>query len=355
MHLSFVTYDRPEEKRTYLSGLEDKKPPVRNNLWLDGFEIGVNGFLRPQNLQQIEASAASGTQSPTSSFSLAGNKAATPGKAKTVQEQGQARQLISGRNFRDILEASRPRKLGASLPSALDSLISLRQFAVENKLAKKNGTKLPGKKKFSEQDVRLREWGTVEFGEFMSLQAMSMSSRSPSPSTSILKMAGINHSMIKAERSQNRDEISPSSSFGSSPVSSAYGISFDRVFWDYYDSPKTPGRSLQIQRSPSFELLVSIDGIPGTNNDDSIAASDKSSVGDESDTNVSMKSKSDKHVEQLRKFMDRYNATVCSPQYQDEFSEIGDKTQWSDSMGLMGSGDPEIATTPRAGGKRFDR
>ncbi|KAL3920504.1 MAG: hypothetical protein SGILL_003231 [Bacillariaceae sp.] len=352
MHLSFVTYDRPEEKKTYLSGLEDKKASVRNDVWLDGFHVGANGFLRPHNLNKFESNLSGASQSPRSSFSLVGNRAATPGKAKTVQEQGQARQLISGRSFRDILEASRPRKLGASLPSALESLIILKQFAIDTKLAKKNGMNPPGKKKFTEKEVRLREWGTIEFGEFTPLQAMSMSSRSPSPSTSILKMAGINPAMIKAERSQNSDEISPSSSFASSPISSTYGTSFDRVFWDYYDSPKTPGRALQIQRSPSFELLVSLEGDRETNHDDSIATSDKSSVGDDSDTSVSMKSKGDKHAEQLLKFMEGYDAIVCAPQAEDDVSVTGDKANRDDNAGVL---DLDVVTTPKAAGKRFDR
>ena len=356
MHLSFVTYDRPEEKRVYLNGLEDNKAPVQNSSWLDNFDIGANGFLRPHNFQRTVVTTAGPVprnQSPRSSFSLAGNKAATPGKAKTVQEQGQARQLISGRNFRDILEASRPRQLRASLPSSLESLISLKQFAVDTKLAKKNGSKLPGKKKFTDKDVRLREWGTVEFGDILSLQAMSTSSRSPSPSTSLLKMASINQSLIKAEHSQNSDEISAASSLASSPLSTTYGTSFDRVFWDYYDSPKTPGRALQIQRSPSFEFDRA--SIEGDRSNDSVATSDKSSIGDESDTSVTVKSKADKHAEQLRKFMDAYNSTVCAPQVQDDISEVGEKSQWPDAVGLSGTSDTELANAPKTGVQGLNR
>jgi hypothetical protein len=108
MHLSFVIYDRPEEKRVYLSGLEEKTAPLQTCSWLDAYNIGANGFLRPQKFPQSildnqYSSPKKKITSRTSSFSVLGNRAATPGKAKLVQEQGQARQLISGRKFRDIL------------------------------------------------------------------------------------------------------------------------------------------------------------------------------------------------------------------------------------------------------------
>ncbi|KAG7347429.1 vacuolar membrane-associated protein [Nitzschia inconspicua] len=335
MHLSFVTYDRPEERRVYLSGLEDKHKPVQTNSWLDGFDVGPNGFLRPHHIHQVEPSANSEVKphSPRSSFSLAGNKAATPGRASLVQERGQARQLISGRNFRDILEACRPRQLGASLPLPLQSLLSLKQCAVNKKIAKTMVSNLP-KKEFAPDDIRLHEWGTVDFGDSMQLQTNPRSSRSPSPNTSIFKISGGDQATNKA---QNNDSISPGSSFATSPLSSTYGTSFDRVFWDYYDSPKTPKRAFHMQRSPSFEFDVgSIDAERDTN-EESLAASDnasKSSQGGESDTNTSQASKGDRHLDLLRHSMEGYDTKICKPQMICKPSVPRDKGVVSDPNGL---------------------
>jgi hypothetical protein len=347
MHLSFVTYDRPEEKRVYLSGLEDKTAPVQTSSWLDAYEIGANGFLRPHLFQQdvSPTSPVLKSQSPKSSFSAVGNKAATPGKAKVVQERGQARQLISGRNFRDILEACRPRVLGASLPSSLESLLSLKEFAIETKTARRNGTDPPSKRVFPHRDVRLKEWGTVDFSE-LPLHAMGKSSRGNSPSPSLLKMSIVNQSTMKPEKSQSSDDASNASSYGSTPVSSTYGTSFERVFWDYYDSPKTPG--LQIQKSPSFELDHR--SIEGETNEDSVVASDnasKSSIGGDSDTNQSQKSKVEKQAEYLKKFMDAYNTTVCTAHIQENSIELEEKPQWSESVAL--GQELEVAITPKSG------
>ena len=117
-----------EEKRVYLRGLEeDNSAPVQARNWLDSYELGPNGFAVPRfrHIDDITDSGKKAPSSPKSSFSAVGNQAATPGKAKVVQERGQARQLITGRNFRDILEAARPRALGSSIPSALESILKL--------------------------------------------------------------------------------------------------------------------------------------------------------------------------------------------------------------------------------------
>ena len=353
MHLSFVTYDRPEEKRVYLSGLEEETTPVQANSWLDAYDIGANGFLRPQPFHQPEEPSQSSPvlkpQSPTSSFSAAGNKAATPGKAKLVQERGQARQLISGRNFRDILEASRPRMLGACIPPSLESLLQLKKIGLEAKTAKKNGKEPPKRKTIGDKDIRLKEWGSVDFSE-LPFPAMSRSSRGNSPSPSLLKMAVLNQSAIRSEKSQNSDDASSASSYPT--VSSPYGTSFDRVFWDYYDSPKNPGPALKIQRSPSFEFDNSSIDYGNEMNEDLIIASDnasRSSGGGESESNVSQKSKVERYVEQLKKFMEAYDATVCTPTLQENSIDMGDKpTMFSDTI-VVSDSDNELSSTPKMG------
>jgi len=357
MHLSFVIYDRPEEKQVYLSGLEDKNTPLQSSSWLDAYDIRANGFLRPPKFRQ---NITQGTQSlnpktsMNSSFSAVGNRAATPGKAKLIQEQGQARQLISGRKFRDILEACRPRELGASMPSALQSLLNLRDFARENEAEKNNGTALL-KKPFKETDCRLREWGTVDFND-LTLHSRLKSSRSLSPSQILVRRSIKNQFMTNSDKSfSSNDESSGSSSFRSNSILSTHGTSSDRVFWDYYESPKTPMRAFEMQRSSSIELdelseSVFIDGGPGTT-DDSTAVSDnmsKGSLGDDSASNLAVKSKSEKQADQLRKIMDSYNSMVCRPPIE-ENDEIGEMNQWPDSLMFAPTTEPELASTTKSG------
>lgn len=347
MHLSFVNYDRPEEKRVYLSGLEDEATPVPTSPWLNSYDIGANGFLRPHLFQRDVPPNTSDLKPNVSSFSAAGNKAATPGKAKVVQEHGQARQLISGRNFRDILEACRPRVLGASMPTPLESLLILKQYARELEEAKKNGTEFPAKKRFTDKDVRLREWGTVDFNESLA-QPLSKESRvnSPSPSASFLSSAQ-NHIGIKNVKS---DDASIASSYSSTPGSSKYGTSYDRLFWDNYKSPKTPMRAFQIQPSPSLEFDTAIrraDTEPSANEDfHSISdTASKISVGCDIASNISHPSESDRRFEHLRKIMDSYDSIVCAPRIQ-ESVVADDRSHHSDS-GIIG--EPKVVSPPKSG------
>ncbi len=348
MHLSFVIYDRPEEKRVYLSGLENKTAPVQRGHWLDSYNIGANGFLRPQEFEEstLDNQLLKSKKPNTSSFSAAGNMAATPGKAKVVQEQGQARQLISGRKFTDILEACRPRMLGATMPSALQSLLT--DFASTNEEFNVNSTKeSPAEKK----DYRLREWGTIDFNDF-SLHTRLKASLGASP---MIRRTLRNQSMIASDRSVNssNDDGSGPSSFGSSSFVSVHGTSFDRVFWDYYESPSVPARAFQMQRSASIEYdelgkNVVIDGVPGATDDSSTMSDNisKGSLGGDSETNLSAKSKIDRHADHLKKIMDSYNTMVCQPPHEDN-DDMLERNQWNESTILLA--EPELARAMKAG------
>lgn len=333
MHLSFVEYDRPEEKRVYLSGLEDKAAPVQTSSWFDSYDIGANGFLRPHLYQQDATPTNNELERipSVSSFSAAGNKAATPGKAKVVQEHGQARQLISGRNFRDILEACRPRMLGASLPTPLQSLLSLKLYAMELNEAKKMGSHFPSIKRFVDVSIRLREWGTVDFSELPS-QPVSKASRgnSPSPSGPFFFSA---QNRIGSKGDRN-DEVSDASSYSSTPGSSKFGTSYDRLFWDSYESPKTPIRAFQIQRSASLDLDVS-----------SRLASFENTANDEFATLPDNASALDKHTDQLKKLMDLHDSMICAPRTQ-EISDGDARANYSDSGTIS---EPSVAITTKFG------
>lgn len=340
----------------YLSGLEDTSAPVLASSWLDSYEVGPNGFIRPR-FEQHDADVVTlpapdqKAKSPKSSFSAVGNKAATPGKAKVVQGRGQARQLISGRNFRDILEASRPRVLGASIPSALASILSLKRLSSNSEVT---GDELPSKNCHSAKESSLRVWGTVDFQD-LPTNAMSRSRRGGSPSPSILRGSAHSHSRNSfIEMSQSSDDGSNSSRYTDSPVSSQYGTSYDRLFWEYYKAPKTPKRAFRIQRSRSleFDKFGQFGNESGVEGDDSVSiatdVASKGSLGGDSDTNESQKSKSGKlHTGTLRMFMDKYDGMVCGPSITKDPNLTEVKPQWSGSIVL---GEPsELSSTPKAG------
>ncbi len=350
MHLSFVIYDRPEEKRVYLSGLENKTTRVQRGHWLDAYDIGANGFLRPQEVEEstLDSQPLTPKKPNISSFSAAGNMAATPGKAKVVQEQGQARQLISGRKFTDILEACRPRMLGATMPSPLLSL--LKDFESKNEGDNENDAKESSAEK---KDYRLREWGTIDFND-LSLHTRLKASIGNSPSPMIRRTIR-NQSMINSDRSVNssNDDGSGPSSFGSNSMLSVHGTSFDRVFWDYYEAPSVPARAFQMQRSTSIDYdelgkNVVIDGGPGTT-DDSSTMSDNISKGSLGGDSESTKSKIDRHADYLRKIMDSYDTMVCQPPEEDN-DDMLEKNQWNESTILLT--EPELARAMKAGVQR---
>jgi hypothetical protein len=254
---------------------------------------------------------------PTSSFSAVGNAAATPGRENNTEE----RQLISGRNFRDILDACRPRVTGMRMSSVLVSLLKLHQLASDLERFRLSGAELKVKKRQSDdRNVPLREWGTVDFAE-ISLQSKSKSLvRGDSPSGRKGPIEGA------ADKSEESDSGSNSSSFASH-VSSMFGISYDRLLWDHIDSPTTLNKTIQIQRSPSFEFdklqsTLSLDSITALS-DDSVSLGTShtssggkgSSVGDADwvDANASRLRASEKHVESLRRMMEAHDANACAP------------------------------------------
>lgn len=240
------------------------------------------------------------------------------------------------------------------MPSALQNLLNLRDLAKGNVAEQENKIpplNIPSK----EKDCRLREWGTVDFND-LTLHSRLKSSRSLSPSQILAKRSMKNQFKSDANKSFSSNDESPAcSSYGSSSILSTHGTSFDRVFWDYHESPKAPIRAFQIQRSSSPELgefgkNVVIDGGP-IMTDDSTTLSDnmsKSSVGGDSETNLSVKSKKEKHVEQLKKIMDSYNCMVCRPPFE-ENDEVGDRSQWPDALQLVPATETELGGATKTG------
>ena len=316
MHLSFVNYDREEKQKDGHSKPENSSNTASN--LLDPYEIGPNGFIRPK----IDPDSLSNVKE-IKSFSALGNMAATPGIAKLKHE----RQLISDRDFRDILEACKPRISGTRMPSALASLLILHQLAVDTEKARSTGVKLKAKKQPRAKDLPLREWGTVDFGESYTVQPKYKSNRSSSPSVRRVSPEFLE----KSEGCESVGSNSNSSGFASH-VSSMFSNSYDRVLWDNYESPSTVKNVVQIQRSNSIDfnqlstsLPVPVDSDTALSEESMSLCTDTASrssggkgssgmegewAGD-NDTTASRQSKSEKHAETLRRMMEAHDITSC--------------------------------------------
>ena len=331
MHLSFVNYDRedswPHEHGKQTTKKQGGNNPILQSNWLDSYEIAANGFLRPKiDPSSIRAKNPNGgasrmPKSPTSSFSALGNAAATPGKAKSPQQL----QLISGRDFRDILEACKPRLSGMRMPSSLIYLLKLHQLSIETEKARLSGSEVKIRKSSSSKDIPLREWGTVDFAD-ITIHAKSKLGRSDSPSSRRMSPE------LLLERSEGSESGGSNSSSFASHVSSMFGMSYDRVLWEAGESPSTTKKAIQIQRSPSLEFeplgtplpidsdtVLSEDTISLSSSRGSKGSSGRLSGGAveempaENETPSSLVAKREKHIENLRKLMEAHDTRLCTP------------------------------------------
>eukprot|EP00980_Cylindrotheca_fusiformis_P010443 scaffold2322_cov135-Cylindrotheca_fusiformis.AAC.2 len=316
MHLSFISYDREDDgqdrhEKPKEPSSEDRKK-IRN--WLDSYEVTSNGFLRPR----IDPDALGTDDSPgmkMSSFSAVGNAAATPRKTKAAQE----RQLISGRDFRDILEACKPRITGMALSSSLASILEIEKESFRQ-LIGTTETRRPSSGKI----MPLREWGTIDFSELM-LPPKSKPNRPDSP------LSRRPHPFESIQEKGDDADSGSNSSFASY-VSSVLG--YDRVLWDQFSSsPSMMSKpTVQLQRSLSIEFekilkpLKRLDSDAAMTGDSvSLGSSNisrgslgKASTGGESESygenegTESSISGQDKRIEKLRKMMDIHDARVCT-------------------------------------------
>jgi hypothetical protein len=320
MHLSFISYDREENQLGDHIHQDDMVSPVVKQEGLGTFELGPNGFLIPKGEAKpglLSGSPRLDPKSP-SSFSALGNRAATPGRAKAQQE----RKLISGRDFRDILEACRPRVSGMTLPSALASILKQNDFELRKDESRESILDKHEGLIESDTDLPLREWGTVHFTSFPFRSRTKIHPESPASRRSL--------SVVHHDKTEESENASNASSF-MSQVSSVFGMSYDRVIWDHYDSPLAPMSSFKIQRSPSLEFdkvrpTLMSEGESRATDDAVWPGSDSASSGRasgsrrnpgmahiEHDATSSHHSRADRHTEKLRALMDAHDEHVWAP------------------------------------------
>lgn len=204
----------------------------------EGIRIGSNGFLRPAACSRSGHNTEQQTLNPFTPVS---------GMSRS---QSQQRQLISGRDFKDILEACRPRTTSYILPSPLANLLLVHNRYHRN-VPKRMSCSIS-----RDALLQLTEWGAIDFDE--------MENRVKYIGLKIVPTASSNQSLEEKGASES-DRSSPSSSIGSqlsnlicrSPHRSTQTHAFLSANHDSFlstnDESGSP-RGLEIQRSPSFEL-----------------------------------------------------------------------------------------------------
>jgi hypothetical protein len=296
MHLSFLSYESDEvvfvDHRQEAEELREAAKETLLKTSPFGLEIGPNGFLLPSMSCIQTQSQTSPLVGPTS-FSAKGNAASSPPrKPKPLSRE---RQLIAGRDFRDIIEACRPRYASGIIPSALIALLSMHQNAdylsntIETEKSVNTRSRSP-----------LIEWGSLHFEKgndglnAISKRSLSLGQDSEdfrkSHSATVKKSvslgqepdieAGIHPLTVEkvsgleaslGQRIANQPESDRSVEFSSQSSSFASQVSskcmsFDRPFLNRQMLP--PASSVQLQRSPSLELQLCTEKHDSENSED---------------------------------------------------------------------------------------
>lgn len=300
MHLSFISYDRDdgsdraEEKKD--SGTVGKNKVVRS--WLDTYEVASNGFLRPK----VDAEGLIGGihSERASSFSAIGNAAATPVKAKSKAKQ--ERQLIEGREFRDILDACKP-KVRSMIPSPL--LFILKQIMDQDGIG---DTKLVDELRAGP----LVEWGTANINEMIAQDRLLIQHLQSRKKTDLARRG----SAKSGSTSKASSRIDYSQILSTTPLSTSPKI----VQLQRSNSMKLDQLSLQAKKALSPYLL----------REDSLSASASTASGS-SIGKFSLEAKSstleskleviiddsdmvaqNQHIAHLRQLMEDHDTVVCS-------------------------------------------
>jgi hypothetical protein len=153
MHLSFVSYESDEA--VFVDHLFDPKERKRDDDEFaprrSGMEIGPNGFLHPScHDQDTDMEMYPSPRLNPTSLTVTGN---VTSPVRKTQIRTNERQLIDGRDFRDILEACRPRSI-VTIPSSLKAFLRVCERKSE----------VSGDEECNQHDPDCpKEWGSLEF------------------------------------------------------------------------------------------------------------------------------------------------------------------------------------------------
>jgi hypothetical protein len=220
MHLSFVSYnsDKSIFSSNQIENIQKADGPLLSNL--ERLEIRSNGFLLPRVFANEPNSE------PVASHLLHPSLATSAASLKSFRFSSE-RQLIAGRDFRDILEACRPWN-ASTLPTPLRSIIESLAYTT----APYNNAKVNG---FPEHS-NCKEWGTLDHsyssqGDSLGYQPRSFSFvREPEESDSTYLRPDTHSALAKP---YERPNLSLYSSIGvpclhlQRPVSHGFSIPLD--------------------------------------------------------------------------------------------------------------------------------
>ena len=221
-------------------------------------EVAANGFYIP-NFESEAEQMLIRQNACRASFSALANVAASPTVAS--KSQSHQRQLISGRDFHDILEACRPRNSRHSIAPALSSLLrmyemmqnekhesSIIEETVEDAQVDFHEDSLHKNQSASVQSgsSQLRVWNAIDFDEITEILSRSQAPR------------GLRRPQ---DTDQTSNGASPTPSF-SSQLSNLLSRSFERatpsqsLSAGFHFHNRSMADGIQIQRSPSMDSLV---------------------------------------------------------------------------------------------------
>lgn len=307
MHLSFVSYESDEAVFIeHLYEAEEKKRYRKLVANQSDLDIVANGFLLSSDRDSVnDAETQSSSKLRRTSFTASGNAAASP--LKEPRAGSSERQLIDGRDFRDILEACRPRFAGA-IPSALKALLQIND-SKRNTVGVNTGDG-------SSLD-NLEEWGTVDFDLFkgdssarIGRRTLSLGQDPDERSNPRQFSRSPQHNIASLHSSTYDDEIDQGldRSQASSFASAILGMSYDRPSHHTLHASPT-ATAVQLQRSASLRISSTEDdesGIFFTNETTGMSS-------DEDDAKYSCTKVSDSnYVERLRIMMRNHDANMMN-------------------------------------------
>jgi hypothetical protein len=286
MHLSFASYE--SDKTVFVKnrdeGQEDEEDPLLNRF--TGIEVRANGFLLPRVID-----AAKEIETPSSpllrSTSIPSNVHSSAPTNPTTVTMSSARQLIAGRDFRDILDACRPRN-AAVVPSPLRAILEFQACGPDQPkqiihyLSEVVNT-----------NQNCSEWGSCEFNSLMDDSALFYRRRAVSlgqdPSENLPNIAALSPRRFDGP-----------SSMASHVSSSILGSSYDRPYLSNQATTSLMGFQLQ---TPAFLDYSMIE-------DDECGSDGDLSEGNSSDDESGPRRPN--FEDKLRRMMDAHDSSIAA-------------------------------------------
>lgn len=246
IHLSFISYESDENLVALnISGTEESEEGASVGGFNEPYlEIGPNGFLRSRKIptQNIPRSFEGSVDGSKKALVPRGNAAAaSKGKRRNNFKKRE------DRDFRDILEACRPRGTGL-LPRPVKSLIEM--YAAGEKKEKTGA----GLSDFDGFDITIKEWDEVALEEVNRGKPKLFASEASSPLTSPLVTSLSPPRIYELDHFENTPPKCPS--FSTQASQTLLGTSYERHLLAVDASNLT--NVLSMQRAPSLTF-------PGTN------------------------------------------------------------------------------------------